>query len=117
MKRATAIVVLLLATSAASRAALPMWIQFSDAELQRDKQAAIIAMNSPDAWRRFPKHRHQRYYTPILREIDFCFYPPDVNKVTVVIPTTHIGPRHRALIYVTFDHFGKILDMAEGAEI
>jgi len=53
----------------------------------------------------------------VLREIDFCFYPPDVKTVTVVIPTTHIGPRHRALIYVKFDHAGKIIDMQEVPEI
>ena len=117
MKRALLMVSLLLVASQLTHAALPMWIQFSDTELQRDKQAAIKAMNSSQVWRRFPKHPHQRHYTPILRDIDFCFYPPDVDKVTVVIPTTHIGPRHRALIYVTFDHFGRILDMNEVPQI
>jgi hypothetical protein len=117
MKRALLMLGLLLVASQLIHAALPMWIQFSDAELQRDKQAAIKAMNSPKVWRRFPKYPHQRHYTPIVRHIDFCFYPPDVDKVTVVILTTHIGPRHRALIYVTFDHFGRILDMNEVPQI
>ena len=94
-----------------------MWIQFSDAELQRDKRMALAAINSPEVWRRFPKYPHQPHYTPVLREIDFCFYPPQVNTVTVVIPTTNIGPRHRALIYVKFDHAGKIFDMQEVPEI
>ena len=94
-----------------------MWIQFSDAELQRDKHAALKAMNSPEAWHRFPTHEHQRHYTPIIREIDFCFYPPDVDKVTVVIPTTHVGPRHRANIYATFDHFGRLLNLEEVPQI
>ena len=94
-----------------------MWINFSDAELQRNKKAALKAMNSPEAWRRFPKEQHQRHYTPLVREISFSFYPPDVDKVTVIIPTTHIGPRHQASIYVTFDHSGKILTMAEVPQI
>jgi hypothetical protein len=106
-----------LAATTAVNAALPMWINFSDAELQRDKRAALEAMNSPEVWRRFPKQQHERHYTPVLREISFSFYPPEVNKVTVIIPTTHIGPRHKALIYVTFDHAGKILEMSEVPEI
>src|SRR5207244_1992122 len=88
---------------------------FSDAELQRDKRRALAAINSPEVWRRFPKYPHQPHYTPVLREIDFCFYPPQVNTVTVVIPTTHIGPRHRALIYVKFDHIYVVSPLSPSA--
>ena len=115
--RVTATLSLMLAATGALDAALPMWINFSDAELQRDKRIALAAMNSPEVWRRFPMQQHERRYTPVMREISFSFYPPEVNKVTVIVPTTHVGPRHRALIYVTFDHAGKILEISEVPEI
>ena len=118
VKRTTLLFSLLLLATASAREKWPVFIAFPEADLQRDERAALQAMNSPAAWSRFPKHAHERHYTPILREISFAFSTSkDRGTVTVIIPTTRIGPRHRALIYVTFDGLGRIRDLDEVPEI
>jgi hypothetical protein len=118
VKRIALLFGLLLLATASAREKWPVFIAFPEADLQRDKHAALRAMNSPAAWSRFPTHAHQHHYTPLLRQISFAFSTgKDGDTVTVIIPTTHIGPRHRALIYVTFDGLGRIRDLDEVPQI
>jgi hypothetical protein len=51
---------LILATTVAAREPVPLWITFTEEELQRAKRIALQAMNSPEVWARFPKRGHQR---------------------------------------------------------
>jgi hypothetical protein len=62
-----------LATVASAREPAPLWIVFTDAELQRAKRAALRAINAPHIWERFPKQRHERRYKPLPREISYGF--------------------------------------------
>jgi hypothetical protein len=119
VKRSTATLGLVLALTLAARAAAPVWILFYEWELQRAKRAAVVAMNSPEVWKRFPKEQHERHYTPIMRDIAFGFTTKrgSGSILTVIIPTTHIGPRHRALVHVTFDQGLKIIGIAEVPQI
>jgi len=119
VKRIVILTGVLFVATANAREKWPVFIAFSEVELQHAKQVALRAMNSPEAWQRFPTHAHQRHYTPILGEISFAYSttPAEGHTVTVIIPTTHIGPRHRALIYATFNHRGKLLDLDEVPEI
>ena len=118
MKRLAAIVSFVLTVTVAAREPVPLWIAFTEEELRRAKQTALQAMNSPEVWQKFPKRPHERHYNPLLREISFGFSKAaGLDTVTVIIPTTHIGPRHRALIYVTFNQgVVQIIDIAEVPE-
>jgi hypothetical protein len=119
VKHAALFVSMLLASALALGAAAPVWISFYGWELERAKRAAIAAINSPDVWARFPSEQHKRHYTPIIRDIAFGFSEErgKGSIVTVIIPTTQIGPRHRALVHVTFDQGLKITHIAEVPEI
>ena len=120
MKRATLIVSLLLAcTAAAVHAAAPVWISFRESELQWAKRAALRVMNSGPVWARFSTGQHERHYTPIVRDIAFGFSTErgKGSTLTVIIPTTHIGPRHRASVHVTFDQTLRIIGIAEVPQI
>jgi hypothetical protein len=118
MKRAATIVSLILAATVAAREPVPLWITFTEEELQRAKRIALQAMNSPEVWARFPKHAHQRHYTPLLREISYGFSKArGLDTVTVMIPTTHIGPRHRAEVDVIFVQGLKLIDIEESIEL
>jgi hypothetical protein len=120
VKRIAAIVSIMLAATAAAREPVPVWIAFTDQELQRAKRTALHAMNSPEVWARFPKPKrtHQVHYTPLLRGISYGFSKArGLDTVTVVIPTTHIGPRHRAVVHVIFDQGLKIIDIVESLEL
>jgi hypothetical protein len=119
VKRATLLISLLLLATATAREKWPVFIAFSETELRHAKQVAIRAMNSPEAWRGFPSRSHERHYTPVLSEISFAYSTShnEGETVTVIVPTTHIGSRHRALIYATFNHRGKLLDLDEVPEI
>ena len=119
MKRTAAIVSLLLAVMIGARASAPVWIAFYDWEIQRAKRAAILAMNSPEVWQRFPSEQHERHYTPIVRDIAFGFSTKrgSGSILTVIIPTTHFGPRHRAEIHVIFDQGLRIIGIAEAPQI
>jgi hypothetical protein len=109
--------VLLAVASASDKAEI--FAAFRESDMQRNKQIALRAINSPEAWRRFPRNPHQRHYTAEMREISFGFSttPRGYETMTVIIPTTHIGPRHRTLIYVRLNGRGDILDMEEVPEI
>lgn len=118
MKRATIILSLLLTTTAAAREPVPLWISFTEAELQRAKRTALHMMNSPEVWAQFPQRPHQAHYIALLRQIGFGFSQErGLNTVTVFIPTTHVGLRHRADVCVKFDQGLKITDIAESPEI
>jgi hypothetical protein len=119
VKRATIIVMLLLTAAASAREQRESFAAFREIDLQRNKQIALRAINSPEAWRRFPKREHQRHYTPLTREISFAFTSTSTGYCTmyVIIPTTHVGPRHRTDIYVRLDGRGDLLDMEEVPEI
>jgi hypothetical protein len=54
-----------------------------------------------------------------IREIAFGFSAKrgSGSILTVIIPITHIGPRHRALIHVTFDQGLRIIGIAEVPQI
>lgn len=119
MKPLLAFFLVLLAASADAREPWPVWISFPEADLQRNKRAALRAINSPEEWRRFPREKHERRYTPILREIGFAFSQTkkEGDTVTVIIPTTASQHIHRTLIYVTFNGRGEIIGLSEVPEI
>jgi hypothetical protein len=119
VKHATVTIILLLVFGVAAGASPEMWASFYDWELQRAKVSALRAMNTPEVWKRFPREQHERHYTPIVRDIAFGFATKrgSGSILTVIIPTTHIGPRHRALVYVTFDQGLKIIHIAEVPQI
>ena len=119
MKRAILFLTFALLSVAAGGDKTEIFAAFSESEMQQNKQIALRAINSPEVWRRFPKHEHQHHYTPLIHEISFGFSTTRTRyqTMTVIIPTTHIGPRHRTLIYVRLDGRGDIPDMEEVPDI
>jgi hypothetical protein len=119
MKRAMLFLTFVLMSIAVGADKPDIFAAFSESDMQHNKQIALRAINSPEVWRRFPKNEHQRHYTPLTGEISFGFSTTRTGyqTMTIIIPTTHFGPRHRTLIYVRLTGRGDILDMEEVPQI